>query len=239
MNNIALLAFLIMSVGVLSAKDEEKDLQLKLETSAKTLRLGQSTNLQLKITGPEISEITKNTEGFEANLVNRSSFINKFRFKPQREGKFTFGPYSISVNGQKLNSNVLEIFVLPQWDGEYGTFFRVNKESIVLGEEIELVVETWSQDSQSITIFPDRNESYSVRFGVSSSHSTSAGETRINCNSRTFFITPTQSGVFNISREMFSGFPEDIDPPNIHVEVKEPSQHRIKLEEQSNGENNE
>jgi hypothetical protein len=169
----------------LNAEDEGLGLQLKLESRDKTVRLGQTSTLTLRISGDEISDITKGTEGLDVNLVPRSSFANDFRFRPQREGLFTFGPYEISVNGQKLTSNKVEIFVLPQWHGKFGTFFRVNEKSIVLGEEVELVIETWAKDHQSPLIVMDIGDSFSRRSGTSSSHSVSIGDKRIHCYSKT------------------------------------------------------
>ena len=171
-----IITLLMLTIALLHADASESDLRLELESSIRTVRLGQSTKLKLKIIGSGVYEITEGTEGIEADNMKAGAFVYELEFKPQRNGSFKFGPYSLSVNGQKLTSNQIEINVLPQWDGNYGTFFRVDRDSIVLGEDVELVVETWSKAYDRKSIFLDRSESFVTTSGGSSTSSFRSGK---------------------------------------------------------------
>jgi len=218
-------AFLVMVTLMSKASAAESNLRLELESSVRSLRLGQSTKLKIKVIGSGVYEITEKTEGIEADNMRAGAFVYEFEFKPQRLGTFSFGPYALSMNGQKMNSNRVTINVLPQWDGTYGTFFRVDTNSIVLGENIELVAETWSKIYDRNFISLDRKETFVTQQGrsnISSRHSGNGGTVVYNCNS--WFITPKQAGEFKISRDIFRRLPEDIKPPDFIIMVKKPAQ---------------
>ena len=226
---MALLAILIIS----HAWAAESSMRLELESSVRTLRLGQSTKLKLKLIGSGVYEITEQTEGINADNMKAGSFVYEFEFNPQRKGGFTFGPYSLTVNGQKLMSNQIEINVLPQWDGTYGTFFRIDKGSIVLGEDIELVVETWAKEYDRKSIFLDRKESFSSTTGGSSRYSSRSGKDgEVTYIKRSWFISPKKTGEFEISKELFREFPDDIELPEFTIQVKEPAQQETERDSQ-------
>jgi hypothetical protein len=220
-----IIASLLITISLLHVSEAESNLRLELESSVRTVRLGQSTKLKLKIIGSGVYEITEGTEGINADNMKAGAFVYEFKFKPQKKGSFTFGPYAISVNGNKLNSNQTTINVLPQWDGTYGTFFRVDTNSIVLGEDIELVVETWAKKYDHKSISLDRSESYITTSGAASSASIRSGkEGAVTYMKRSWFISPKNSGEFKITREIFRRFPEDIAAPNITIKVKDTGQ---------------
>ena len=199
----------------------ESSLRLELKSQVRTLRLGQSQRLKLQISGSEVSEITEASEGLDFDSLRPGAFVYNLNFNPQRKGSFTFGPYSIEVNGQKLESNQVKINVLPQWDGICGTFFRIDTNSIVLGDSVELTMETWTKDAKYISILPKRNESFSVKLGSGGGSTSTSGYDNVRYSNRSYFITPKKTGEFKITKELFREFPEDINAPDLTVMVKE------------------
>jgi len=216
-NSLTLLVALIALTG---AQAEEPSLQLVLESRVSSLRYGTSSSLTLKLSGAPVEDMIKPQEGIEPS-VGPKAFVYRFNFKPQREGSFTFGPYFMEVNGKKLESNQVTINVLPEWNGTLGTFFRVNTNSIALGESVELTMETWQKDHDYISINPVHDESFSVSMGNIMSTSSGSGEDRISYRSRTWLITPRTAGEFKINKELFREFPENIKAPSFSIQVAE------------------
>ena len=216
---------LITTVFALSSVAVEKiqPLQLELESLVRTLRLGQSTQLKLKISGSDVCGITEATEGVVPEHLKKGPFSYQFNFKPQREGSFKLGPYCISMNGQKLTSNQIEINVLPQWEGVYGTIFRTNKKAIKLGEPFELVVERWSfADDRIIPNSLKKDDALfsSKSCGTSISTLYDEGE-RFYYRKRSWLVTPRTTGEFSITKELFSQFPANTPPPDLKIMVNE------------------
>lgn len=52
------------------------------------------------------------------------------------------------------------------------------------------------------------------------SGTSSGGESRLYSRSR-WLITPKKPGEFRITKDLFTNFPENVDPPDIVVTVKE------------------
>ena len=145
----------------------DSDLKLELESNVRTLRLGQRATLRLRIVGAAVGRLTEKSEGVVPANTTVGSFVYDFSFEPQREGQFTFGPYQLSFNGQPLMSSPLSIFVLPPWDGTYGTFFRTDSDSVTLGEKIELTMETWSIQPDVKRCLLKRTEAFTYTPGES------------------------------------------------------------------------
>ena len=217
------LTILATLIALTCAHADESSLRLELESPVKTLRLGQSKKLKLKISGSDVHQITESSEGIDINHMRAGTFVYEFNFKPQRKGIFTFGPYSVEFNGQKLTSNQIKIDVLPQWEGTYGTCFRVDTNSIELGESIEFVMETWSKDRGGyISISLNRDESFSSSMGGGmSSSSFSSDDGTVSYRTRSWSVTPKTAGEFRITKELFKEFPDNIQAPDITVQVKE------------------
>lgn len=215
----------------------EPTLFLKLEPSFRSIREGQSATLKLKISGSDVRAIIAEMEGinpkspekeavvYEVGFTRqkKEAFVYEFDFKPLRQGVFTFGPYSISVNGQKLVSNQIQINVAPPWDGNCGTYFLVDKTSIIHGEDVELVIETWTTSPDKSPLIFKPNETFSLQNTAyvchSSFHKNEHSEVRyskISC-----LITPKESGEFRITKDLFKEFPDDIQPPDFTIMVKE------------------
>lgn len=96
-----IIVFLVIVTLMSKASVAELNLRLELESSVRSLRLGQSTKFKLKVVGSGVYEITEKTEGIEADNMRTGAFVYEFEFKPQRLGAFSFGPYALSMNGQK------------------------------------------------------------------------------------------------------------------------------------------
>jgi len=217
---------LTLSAWSTPAWPEDSDLKLDLEAGIRTLRLGQETALKLRIAGTSISRLTEKSEGVVPENPGAGAFVYEFKVKPQREGKFTFGPYQLSFNGQNLTSNPVSIRVLPPWDGTYGTFFRVDSNNIALGEAVELVMETWSEKYQPVRCSLKRDdEAFASGATVGAALSTmsgtsSGGASRFYSRSQ-WLLTPKKPGEFRITKDLFMSFPENVNPPDIVVTVKE------------------
>lgn len=198
------------------------DLRLELESNVRTVRLGQEATLRLRIAGPGIRRLTEGSEGISPKNSASGAFVYELGFKPPREGDFTFGPYQLSFNGQQLTSNLVSIFVLPAWDGTYGTFFRADRHSITLGESIELVMETWSTTYEPKHCFLKRDEAFTYTPGEIIMSSTMSDKGTWVYARSAWFVTPKKAGEFRITRDLFLSFPEKVEPPDITVMVKEP-----------------
>jgi hypothetical protein len=218
-------ASLLWAVSMGCWAGDESAFRLELASPARTLRLGQTTQLKLAIIGSGVYAITEGTEGINADNMRAGSFVYQFEFKPQRTGRFVFGPYSLVVNGQKLESNRASVEVLPQWDGKLGTYFRVDATSIVLGEDVELTVESWASTYESRSMNLGRQDSFTWRSGGASSFSSRSDKDGNVCyTKKAWLISPTKAGEFKIDRTVFTDFPQDVTPPDFTITVKEPAQ---------------
>lgn len=219
------IASLLWAVSMGCWAADESAFRLELASPARTLRLGQSAQLKLAIVGSGVYAITEGTEGIDADNMRAGSFVYAFEFKPQRTGRFDFGPYSLVVNGQKLESNRASVEVLPQWDGRLGTYFRVDATSIVLGEDVELTMESWASKRESSSMNLARQDSFtSGSDGIGSFGYRSGKEGTVYHTKKAWLISPTKAGEFKIDRTIFKDFPEDVAPPDFTITVKEPAQ---------------
>jgi hypothetical protein len=200
----------------------DPDLRLELESNVRTLRLGQEGTLRLRIAGPGIRRLMENSEGISPKNSAGGAFVYELAFKPPREGDFTLGPYQLSFNDQKLTSNRVSLFVLPAWDGRYGTLFRTDSNSITLGESIEFVIETWTPTYEPKRCLLKRNEAFTSVPGETIMSSTVSDKSTRAYVRSVWFITPKQAGEFRITGDLFQNFPEKVEPPNITVIVREP-----------------
>lgn len=202
---------------------DHSGLTLKLIPSITTLRLGQETSVRLAIYGPGIDHIVAGTEGVPDMYSippDAQGFVHAFTFEPKREGDFTLGPYTITFNGQKLTSNVIHLQVLPDWDGKFGPVYHVDKTKIALGEEFQLVLETWLKP----TAPPQKNFSLRRDAGFTiPMNGGGGGSFRINStyhyDRQVWTIIPDQAGVFKITGDIFQNFPAGEVPPDLSVEV--------------------
>ena len=128
----------------------------------------------------------------------------------------------MSINGTKVTSNTVTIHVLPEWNGEFGTFFRVHAKEIKLGDEIELVVETWSDGQSSPSLSLKWDKAYSQRIGSTAFRTNSDNGKMTRMASKRYFITPKEAGTFTISKDLFREVPDGITVPEINVTVSEP-----------------
>lgn len=216
----AMATLLMATLALFHARAADPDLRLEMTSQVHTLRLGEETRLWLKIVGSGVSKITENAEGIESQM-KPGEFVHELTFRPQREGKFTFGPYSLMVDGKQLTSMPVEITVLPQWDETYGTFFSVDRDSIALGEEIELVVETWSKEYEHRDFSLKRTESFTLGAELSGDGLFALDDDYVHHSRRSWRITPRRGGDFQITKELFKDFPAGIPPPNLTVKVEE------------------
>ena len=217
---ILLAASCLLLAGLLARAEDEK-LVLTLESKAKSIRLGESTELELKLTGTEISKVTRGMVKQTDALNKASEFVHNSTFRPDKEGAHTFGPFSMSINGAKVSSNTITVHVLPKWNGEFGTFFRVHAEEIKLGEEIELVVETWSDGKATPSLSLKWDKAYSQRIGSTTFRTNSDNGKMTRMASKRYFITPKKAGTFTINKDIFSKVPDGITVPEINVAVTE------------------
>lgn len=198
----------------------DSDLRLELESSVRTVRLGQETTLRLRIIGPGIGRITEKSEGISPKNPAVGAFTQELAFKPPREGNFTFGPYRLSFNGRELTSNRVSIFVLPAWDGTYGTFFRTDSNSITRGESIEFVMETWSKRYEPKLCVLKRDAAFTATQGESIMSSMASDNSTWVYTRTVWFVTPKEAGDFRLTRDAFLSLPEAVEPPDITVTVK-------------------
>lgn len=210
----------LVLLSSISACFADQNLHLEIYSPVKTVRLGDSLKMKLKIIGSEVHEIVEDQEGVVPLKFNMDgALVHEFEFEPQREGLFELGPVNISINGQELVSNIITINVLPQWDGEFGTFFRVDTNSINFGEQVEFVVETWTTN---------REDRYTYYLDTSNSNHKENGKrggTYVNDGNRVYYsmnswlITPDKTGTFIISESLFKNIESERIYPNISISV--------------------
>jgi hypothetical protein len=210
------------------AWSQVSDLRLELESDARTLRVGQDATLKMRIAGAGVGRLVEGSEGVVPDVSNGAAFVYEFKVKPRREGPFVFGPYQISFNGQALTSNTVSIQVLPPWNGVYGTFFRVDSNSITLGQSVELVMETWSEklDPNSYGL-RGSEETFLTGPGSYLSSMTVNGSISACWRQSRWLITPKKAGEFRITKDLFRNFPANVTPPDIAITVRESPQPAI------------
>jgi hypothetical protein len=212
------LFFLFLLAGTTFGVPLEPPFDLKLESMSKSVRVGEPVRLRLKITGEGVHAITQNTPGILRQKT--PSFNYPFEVSTEKEGVLVFGPYKMSVNGHILLSNRVVVRVLPKEQiKKLGTFFRVDKTSVPVGGEIEFTVETWSASFQRNPIRFIRSTAFSARPGATSLNSESGPHGMMVHKTQTWIITPKKAGDLRISRDLFEQFPENLDPPNILIQV--------------------
>jgi hypothetical protein len=178
---------------------------------------------KLKILGPAVHRIVAQTEGVRRDGTGQAAFEYAFECVPDREGTLALGPFTLSMNGQELTSGVAFLEVLPPWDGTFGTFFHVDRDSICAGESFELVVETWASRPAHQSMRLTRSESFVCRMGPSRACGETGGRARLHYSRRSWLITPKTPGPFRVWEALFAEFPEDVPPPDLVVTVTEPN----------------
>lgn len=207
-------------------------LSLNADANLRSVRLGDQIQLTLKVTGDAITNIVSGTEGAKPRFSGAEDFRSSFTFIPEKEGECIFGPYALSFNGQTLTSQPLTIRVLPKWDGAYGVFFRIDRNRIPLGEDVELIQETFSPERLDLAATRSRIKKSANVYefslgGTSSSVTFSSSERKSKYTERQVWrIKPTNSGVFEITGDLFESLPEGVTPPNFSVIVDEGAQHQ-------------
>lgn len=209
-------------------------LALTVESSVKTVRVGGNINLTFNLTGIDMTNILGKTEGVDLLDTGTDAFTYTCGFRTTTEGKFVFGPYSISLNGQTLTSKPLAVTVLPKWNGaEEGSVFRIDRDKIILGEAVELVMEIRSQrapsrSSPTYARIKRASSNCDISSGpMSVSASVSNGKTN-HLDSQTWVLTPKEPGVFKITGDLFESLPDGVKPPDFAVTV-EPAAQPVRL----------
>ena len=223
------IAICIITMLRVSTASASTGVTFTVESRVKTVRVGDHISLTLKLQGSDLTNII-NRAAAGAEFLNPGTGVFQYKcdFTAKKEGACVFGPYMVSFNGQTLTSQPLTVRILPKWNGEYGTFFRIDRNKVILGEEVELVQETWSQKRMEYSTTHARmkrlNIDYENAFGPSlNSFSVSQGVT--NCYDRqTWLLKPKKSGVFKITKDLFDSLPDGVTPPDFAVTVEESAQ---------------
>ncbi len=219
---ITLFLLVVFSTAFYAEKSEEENgLSLELTSNMRSPRVGQTVTIKLKIIGQAIADIIRDMNDVEPIYQKEPEFVCQFSFQTKKGGDLILGPYSLSFNGEYLESNSLILKVLPEWDGGYSTIFRVDCNEIYLGESFELVMETWSNEDKNINISLLPNPELAlVEFGVLGSQTSIKDGEKSYYIHRRWIITPKSRGEFLITKDFFRDFPEDIEPPLLKVQVK-------------------
>ena len=214
--------FIVLCASLFAREDGNESTnktKLELTSNSRMLRIGQTAIVQLKITGQPVADIIYD---LDTSLKPEPEFTCSFPVKASVKGEMYIGPYSLSFNGEELVSNSLLIKVFPEWDGEYGTFFRVDCNEINLGQSIELVMETWSKEKNNINIFANHMpESATVVSQGVNNQLTIINNEQNHYYKSSWLITPKSAGYFLITEDFFRDFPEGINPPEFIINVKE------------------
>jgi hypothetical protein len=201
------------------AKPKEASIEFEITSPHRMMRIGDESKIKLSLFIPEFERLLKQTEGINLEEMEPSAFVYEASFKAQHKGPLTFGPYSITYNGQKIKSNQLVVQVLPEWDGTFGTLFHVDRESINLGEDIELLVETWRETNRTSVIDLKNNEAFSITSRRSSSSLTSQGNSKVFYNRIAWRISPKKAGELVIDKDMFRNIPKDVEFKPIKIQI--------------------
>ena len=217
---ITLFLLLIFCITLFAeGTEKEKSVNLELTSDSRTLRVGQRASIKLKISGQAVKEITKDVN----NIVTdkNPAFIYQFSFQPSRTGDYKFGPYSLSFDGVNLESNSLKIKALPEWNGDYGTFFRIDCNEINFGESFELVMEIWSKEPLKSEVFElFKPLEAIINAGVIRSQVLTKNGEKSYYFMKSWYITPRGRGEFIITKSFFRQFPDNTKLPLLKVLVK-------------------
>ncbi len=234
MNRILVTLFaLVVALSPSCASRRQDDIRLEITSNARTLRIMDSTNVQMRIVGPAVRKMIRDCkeivsiDSFDesGDFFKEPDFLFEFSFEPEKLGANTIGPYTLSFNGHELTSNEISIQVLPRWEGKLGTFFRVDRDTITLGEDVEFVMETWSRERYDYNYTPKYEGGFHCYF-ESSSHREALEDSdgSIHYARELWHIIPENAGQFRITKDTFARFPDNVDPPNLTVMVKQPAQ---------------
>ena len=197
----------------------EPPYRLDLESLSQRVREGESIRLRLAVAGRGVLSVVQATPGI-MHEKEEPRFVYDFEVLAVAPGIQTFGPYTLSINGHLLSSNRVVVNVLPKNQIEkLGTFFRVNKTNITLGDEILFTVETWDTSFRRNPIHFIKNDAFDVHPGDTSLESHPGPHGMVVHKKQVWVLIPHKAGDFRISRDLFDQFPDGIDPPNILIQV--------------------
>ena len=211
----------------------DTNLVLTLESHQKTVRVGETINLVLALTGNDLTNIFQNAhEAPELGCYAASGFRYDCSCTAKKEGDLVFGPYALSFNGQRLTSNTQMVHVLPKakvTQERSGTTFRVDKESISLGDDVELVMESWSHSRPPLPSPPNAKLKLSPNdFNIADSsygRTLEFSEGAVSfCDRQSWRLRPKKPGIFKIDRDIFDELPAGVMPPDFTIKVNGSSQ---------------
>ena len=157
------------------------------------------------------------------------AMILSMSFSPKEPGFEQFGPFELPIGERTLVSNTIEVQVFPDWEpGEVGFRWQLSDEEVRVGQAFGLTVRQRVVGEKPETQYLQLAQRYrrsdaplQITGGGSNSSSGSLNDERFRTTRQTFTITPTQPGEVHLTRELFENLPEDVEIPELIVDVLE------------------
>ena len=233
----ALLVCLLASPATADTGEAPEKPTLRLVPGEWTAQVGDSIILYLVLEVPEADAVFGNDEAVTVNnrsiraseSINGPALTMSFYFRPKEAGFTELGPYSITLGDQTLTSEMREIQVFPNWErGEVGYRWQLSHELVKVGQPFGLTVRqrtigsnTSSRYLQIAQLYRSSDAPFQISGSTSSSSSGTVEDERDRTLNQSFTITPKKIGELHITREVFEDLPDDVEVPELIVDVVE------------------
>ncbi len=208
--------------------------RLRLISQEWTAQVGDSVELKLVLELPRAAELFKGqpeTRSGSRTYANDettgpNAFIMDDYFTAQEEGFTEIGPFEMEVDGEAVTSNAVEMQVFPAWrPDETGFRFELSDETVKVGQPFGLTVRQRTfGDNGTVNLnvadgYWHNKGPLTIDGNRSSSSSSFDNNRRARNSSHTFTLTAREAGELRITREMFRDLPEDLELPELIVDV--------------------
>ncbi len=209
---------------------------LRLIPDQWTTQVGDSVTLYLVLEVPDAATIVGDDSLTFSNRSFRSgeridgpAMTMSLNFRPKEPGFTELGPYTLTLGNETYTSEVREIQVFPDWEpGEVGFRWQLSHELVAVGQPFGLTVRqrvigvnAQSNYLQVTQRYRNHDAPFQVSGGGSSSSTNTVNGERVRTTDQHFTITPKQPGELHITRNVFDKLPEDVELPELIVDVVE------------------
>lgn len=151
-----------------------------------------------------------NSSGYE--------FRNQNNIKAKKAGKYTIGPYKLSIGNCELISNTIDIIVYEKPQTETPKFsYSESKISMKEFEEKEFFITSNFEFELNKSI---QNQGFDIKVGKTSISKSIVSGVLTTTNNYSFKIIAKKAGIYRITKEYFDFLPENLDFKEIELEIK-------------------
>jgi hypothetical protein len=208
---------LLLLISSLSTFGQDS-LHLTAKADKKTVFLGSSSTITLELEGIKLNfepQIEKNNitifDSYFSDKSNKNQFQMRFKVTPKDTGVVKFGPYSITVLGQQLTSNIVQVHCIKQGNEEVKISIP---EQVVVNQVVKLEITNFSNSGYQVKL---KNLDFLKVLTTSTSVRTYDSNITRTISMNVIFL---KKGKFEFNKTCFETLPEFVQVPEVKVVVK-------------------